>query len=273
MRGRSSATRRSTSAIPMIEQALEGQRTFFAAEFDHPHARRRCGAERLYPVGRRSDRRSARDHRPGDGRDRAARRREGAARERGAVPADRQLGAGDDVGDPARPGARLRQRSLCRVHRPAASRRRGCSTGAAIHPDDVERIVAESIAGEASASRSPRGALSAPTGVSLAASVSQPRFGPDGELSGSSGWRPTSPGQGGRARLRAGRGADARAGAVEARFRRVRHGARSAGADGAGRDGRRAQPQGSSVAGENAPRRRNLGRCSVSAARRLMKGR
>ena len=48
-----------------------------------------------------------------DRRDRAARRRARAARERGAVPADRQFGAGDDVGDPARPGARLRQRRLC----------------------------------------------------------------------------------------------------------------------------------------------------------------
>ena len=51
------------------------------------------------------------------GRHRAARRRAGAARERGAVPADRRLGAGADVGDAARPHARLRQRCLCRVRR------------------------------------------------------------------------------------------------------------------------------------------------------------
>ena len=70
-------------------------------------ARHDGGAERLYSVGRRG-RGGARDHRHREGRDRADGRREGAARERGAVPADRQFGAGDDVGDAARPRARLR---------------------------------------------------------------------------------------------------------------------------------------------------------------------
>ena len=79
-----------------------------------------------------------------------------AARERGAVPADRQFGAGDDVGDAARPGARLRQRGLCRVRLRAGVRSEEARTldwRTRIHPDDVDRIVAESIAGEASLQR------------------------------------------------------------------------------------------------------------------------
>ena len=73
--------------------------------------------------------------------------------ERGAVPADRQFGAGDDVGDAARPRRATSSTTLMSnssAGRAATARRRGRSTGATrIHPDDVERIVAESIAGEA----------------------------------------------------------------------------------------------------------------------------
>ena len=95
----------------------------------------------------------------------------------------------------------------------ATARRRGSSTGATrIHPDDVDRIVAESIAGEAS--RQPftlEGRYQRHDGeYRWLRSVSQPRFGADGELVGFIGvaerhhFR-----QGGRARASPpGRGAD-----------------------------------------------------------------
>ena len=112
---------------PLIAAALAGERQYFASDFDHPtrgplavqtnyvpwvEARRGAGG---------GDRRRRRH--------RAARDRAGVARERGAVPADRQFGAGDDVGDPARPHPRLRQRRLCGVRRRAAARRPASSTG------------------------------------------------------------------------------------------------------------------------------------------------
>ena len=62
-----------------------------------------------------------------------------AARERGAVPADRQFGAGDDVGDPARPRARLRQRRLCRVRRRAGLRPRGGADARLAHANPSRR--------------------------------------------------------------------------------------------------------------------------------------
>jgi hypothetical protein len=79
----------------------------FRADLVHfllqPPARRRRN-------GRRHVLRLRRDHRHGEGR-------AGAARERGAVPADRRFGAGADVGHPARPRAQFRQPRLCRVPR------------------------------------------------------------------------------------------------------------------------------------------------------------
>ena len=107
---------------------------------------------RICAAGRARRRRSqgivALDHR----RHRAARRRAGAARERGAVPADRQFGAGDDVGDPARPHPRLRQRRLCRVRRRSTARRRGSSTGGrGSTPTTSTGSSPRAIAGEASA--------------------------------------------------------------------------------------------------------------------------
>ena len=68
-----------------------------------------------------------------------------------------------------------------------ARRRRSLDWRTRIHPDDVDRIVAESIAGEATrqaASRS-RAATGAHDGeYRWLRSVSSPRFGPDGELVG-----------------------------------------------------------------------------------------
>ena len=80
--------------------------------------------------------------------------RAGAARERGAVPADRQFGAGDDVGHPARPRARLRQRRLCRFRRRSGQRPRGRREARLAHPHPPRRRRRGSspnrIAGEAS---------------------------------------------------------------------------------------------------------------------------
>ena len=117
----------------MLDAALAGERQFFAAEYDHPTRGARRGADRIYAVERRATARSRGIVMRHQRRHRAARRRARAARKRGAVPADRQFGAGDDVGDPARPHPRLRQRRLCRVRRAgrtATARRRGRSTGA-----------------------------------------------------------------------------------------------------------------------------------------------
>ena len=131
--------RRSREREPMIEAALAGERQFFASEFDHPTRGPRRGADRLCAVGRRATARCAGIIIVVTGRHRAARRRAGAARERGAVPADRQFGAGDDVGDPARPRARLRQRRLCRVRLRAGLRPRGGADARLAHADPSRR--------------------------------------------------------------------------------------------------------------------------------------
>ena len=118
---------------PMVEGALAGERQFFVAELRSSDAR---AARRPVPIMCRGSVPAARSIGfvvGGQGRDRAARRRARDEGERGAVPADRQLRAGDDVGDAARPRARLRQRRLCRVRLRARRRprgRRGRSTGA-----------------------------------------------------------------------------------------------------------------------------------------------
>ncbi len=86
-------------------------------ELRSSHARADRGAERLCAVGQSGDRRRRRGRHRRHRHHRAALDRTGAAGERGAVPPDRQFRPGDDVGDPARPRARLRQRPLCRVRR------------------------------------------------------------------------------------------------------------------------------------------------------------
>ena len=185
-----------------------------------------------------TQRRGARDHHPVRGRDRAARLRAGAEGKRGAVPADRQFGAGDDVGDPARPRPRLRQRGLCRFRlRPGCDleEARTLDWRARIHPDDVERIVAESIAGEASLQRfTLEGRYRRHDGeYRWLRSVSQPRFGA-GRGAGRvhRGRQRHHAGQGGRARASApGRRADRAAGGVGGAVPRgVRGGARGDGA-------------------------------------------
>ena len=83
-------------------------------------ARRRRGADLadlLLQSGPRRGRRGRRPVRHGHRGQPRRRRRGAAARERGAVPADRRFGAGADVGDQARPQAQLRQPRLCRLPR------------------------------------------------------------------------------------------------------------------------------------------------------------
>ena len=101
---------------PLIEAALRGEREFFASDLRPSGS---AGSSRCRPTICRG---STRRPDEVDGivivitdvtEQRVAERV--ATRERGAVPADRQFGAGDDVGDAARPRPRLRQRRLCRV--------------------------------------------------------------------------------------------------------------------------------------------------------------
>ena len=140
----------------------------------------------------------ARDHHRRPGRDRAARRRAGAARERGAVPADRQFRAGHDVGDPARPGPRLRQRRLCRVRVRAGLRPRGGADARLACADPSRRRRADRRRkhcrrGVAAAVHA-RGALSAARRrISLAAGACRSRAsGRTASWSASSGSAPTS---------------------------------------------------------------------------------
>ena len=91
---------------PLIEAALKGERKFFASRIRASRARHARAAGRLCAMGRARTGEVARDHRRPQGHDRAARRRAGAAGERGAVPADRQFGAGIDVGDADSTGSR-----------------------------------------------------------------------------------------------------------------------------------------------------------------------
>ncbi len=95
-----------------------------------------------------------------------------------------ELRAGDDVGDPARPNPRFRQRGLLRIC--GISRRRRSiahNWREWIHPDDWDRIVAESVAGEATLRPFTLEARfrRADGEYRWLRSVSQPRFGADGE--------------------------------------------------------------------------------------------
>ena len=83
---------------------------------DAGHARR---PGRLCPANG-WPREGGRDDPAGAGRHRAAHGRAGAQGKRGAVPPDRRFRAGDDVGHPARPDPRFRQRRLCRIRRHVA---------------------------------------------------------------------------------------------------------------------------------------------------------
>ena len=195
---RSSARRRSSEREPMIAAALAGERHLLrVSEFDHP-TRGPVALQSDYVPWADADGRGARLHRHPPGRDRAARRRARAEGERGAVPADRQFGAGADVGDPARPGARLRQRGLCRVRLRAGLRpRRGADARLARadpsrrrRPD--RRREHRRARRRCSASRS-RGATCATTANIAGCGACRSRAsGRTGSWSASSGSRPTS---------------------------------------------------------------------------------
>ena len=161
------------------------------SSFEHPE-RGPVAAQSDYvpwvnPDERRGRRRRHRHHR----HHRATRDRAGAARERGAVQADRQFGAGDDVGDPARPRARLRQRRLCRFRRagPGATARGGADARLAhAHPPrrrrPDRRREHRRRSDAASRSRS-RAATSAATANGAGSAACRSRASaPDGELVG-----------------------------------------------------------------------------------------
>ena len=206
--GRSAGRGRVRGARPMFEAALAGERQFFAADLRSSDARAAAAQSDYVPWVDPRDRRRRRGRHRRHRRHRAALDRTGDARERGAVPPDRQFRPGDDVGDPARPRARFRQRPLCRVRRRAraTARKRGrLDWRTRIHPDDVERIVAESIAGEATLQPFTLEGryLRADGEYRWLRSVSQPRFGPTASWPGSSGWHRHHPRQGGRDRASA----------------------------------------------------------------------
>ncbi len=97
-------------------QGASGRAAILRLRLRPPVARVARGADELRSLGRWVGR-SAGSVDPGPGRDRAADRGAGSARKRGALPAHRRPGAGTDVGHPARPNARFRQRGLRRFRR------------------------------------------------------------------------------------------------------------------------------------------------------------
>ena len=198
---------------PMLDAALAGERVWFAADYDHPTPRDRWRSSRIICRSSRADGSVGGLVILIQRRDRAARRRAGAARKRGAVPADRQFGAGADVGDPARP---QRATSSTRPMSSSSGGRPRGGRGARLARRGSIPTTSSGSSPKASPGKRARQPFTLEARFRSARrrwrwlrSVSQPRFGADGELIGLHRGRDRHhAGQGGRARTAApGRGA------------------------------------------------------------------
>ncbi len=249
---------------PMVEAALAGERKFFAATFDHPELGAVTAQSDYVPwvnpatgavdgvvmvIADISDQRAT-EQALRESEERFRRIANSAPAMMWVTRLDRVRDFVNDayvdfVGGPG-------------SNRSAAER---LDWRTRIHPDDVDRIVAESIAGEASCTAfTLEGRYRRFDGrMALAAErVAAALFGRRGADRLHRGRERHHAGQGGRARAAPpGRGADPRARAVGGAVPGgVRHGARGLGSHGTRWHGRRAQPQGGAVARGQRPGRR-----------------